>query len=270
VIFVLFLVPLGIYFLVLAYLNRQPRPIFVSGTLDFIGILFAVSGFLLFGGPAVLSSLYEKWRMLWLLGEVGGAGDSLAEHWSFWVTLSAVYFLLVVGGCAFAFRRYRHLTSIYNVEPALAEQVLEEICEQFGLAHIRSGNVFVFGLGLDRPGPAGPTAEGIQAPHALPYLAQKTPGARKDRPAESAEVLVGQSAVLEVESFRALRHVTLRWDPPDSPLRPVLEAELERRLGVLGAPEHDTGALLAVIGYALLGLALLVGIFLLLRSILMR
>jgi hypothetical protein len=269
VIFIVFLIPLGVYLLVLGYINRQPRPVFVSGTWDFIGILFAGSGFLLFGGPAVLSSLNESWRHFWLLGETSGARDNLLEQRLFWLTLSALYFLLVVAGSALILWRQRHRTSIYNVEPALVEAVLEEVCEQHGLAPIRSGNLFVFGLSLDRPAfpPAAP-AEGIQAPHALPLLAQKAPvvasGERPD------EILVGQNAVLEVEPFETMRHVTLRWDPADSPLRPVIEAELQRRLQVLGAPYHDTGTILTLIGHGVLGLSLLIGFALVLRQFLMR
>ncbi len=268
-IFVLCLVPLALYLLVLSYINRQPRPVLVSGTWDFIGILFAASGFLLFGGPAVLSGLSEGWRMFWLLGESGAVRDSLAGQWIFWITLSALYFVLVVAGSGYALYRQRHLTSIYNVEPSLVAGALEEVCARLGLEPIRSGNLFVFGLALERHAPASP--EGIQAPHALPYLAAGPVAAGKAEPAGGpGEALVGQSAVLEIESFRPLRHATLRWDPADSPLRPVIEAELDRRLGVLGAPYHETGAILSLLGYGLLGLSLFAGVVLVLRALLVK
>src|SRR5437016_2779703 len=86
-IFVVFLLPLAVYLLLLGHINRQPRPVVVSGTWDFIGVLFAGSGFLLFGGPAILTSLGESWRMFWLLGETNVTRDSLAAQWSFWVSL---------------------------------------------------------------------------------------------------------------------------------------------------------------------------------------
>jgi hypothetical protein len=270
VIFVVFLVPLALYLLLLGHFNRQPRPVFLSGTLDFIGILFAASGFLLFGGPAILTSLNESCRRFWLLGENTISRDSFLAQWQFWVFLSLLYFAVVVVGCSFVFRRQRHLTSIYNVEPALVESTLEEICEQYGLAPIRSGNVFVFGPGLEQL-PDAPSPEGIQAPHSLPTLVQKTaPSRRLDIPASLSEEFVGQSAVLEVETFQALRHVTLRWDPADSPLRGVLERELERRLGLAGAPYHETGLWLTLAGYGLLCLALFTAVLLVLRTLLVR
>ena len=252
-ILVVFLIPLGIYLLVLGHVNRQARPIFVSGTWDFIGLLFAASGFLLFGGPAVLSSLNESWRQFWLLGDTTSAQEDLTRHWVFWVALSAIYFALVVGGCAFGFWRQRQLTSIYNVEPTLVEEVLDEVCERYGLAPLRSGHLFVFGLERDRQ---GPLAEQIAAQRA----AGAGPG----------QELGGQTAILEIEPFAALSHVTLRWAPPDSPLRPVLEAELNRGLSVLDAPYHETGAVLTLIGYGVLGLALVVGFLLVLRMVLTR
>jgi hypothetical protein len=42
--------PLAVYLLVLAWINRGRRALMVSGPWDFAGILFAASGFLLFGG----------------------------------------------------------------------------------------------------------------------------------------------------------------------------------------------------------------------------
>jgi len=36
---------------------------------------------------------------------------------------------------------------------------------------------------------------------------------------------LGQTAILELEPFPSLRHVTLRWDPPQSLLRRAIENE---------------------------------------------
>ena len=77
---------------------------------------------------------------------------------------------------------------------------------------------------------------------------------------------IGQSAVLEVESFRLLRHVTLRWEPSDSPLRNVLEAELDRRLALAGSPEHETSVWLLLVSYAILGATLFLAVLLLVRA----
>src|SRR4051794_4945035 len=81
VIFVLCFVPVGIYMLLLAHVNSRARPLMVSGVLDFIGVLFAASGFLLFGGPAILTGLNERWRTFWLLGDAAVSRDSLLAQW---------------------------------------------------------------------------------------------------------------------------------------------------------------------------------------------
>jgi hypothetical protein len=270
-IFVAFLVPLAIYLLVLGYINRQPRPLMVSGTWDFIGVLFAASGFLLLGGPAILSSFNERWRVLWLLGE-GSTPEGLSGAWSLGMFLAALYFLVVVAGSGLVFWRQRGLTSIYNVEPSAVEGALGDVCDQLGLDPIRSGKLFVFGLSLEGPTRTSPS-EGIQAPHFQgPSLArQPTPGAiAPGGTLLGAEEFLGQNAILELESFESARHVTLRWDPPESPLRPVLEAELDRRLGLAGSPDHDTGLWLGLAGFTLLAAAVLIVFALVLRSLLAR
>jgi hypothetical protein len=257
-IFVAFLVPLALYLLVLGYLNRQPRPVMVSGTWDWIGILFAASGFLLCGGPALLSSLNERWRMFWLLGDSSDL-DGLSSAHILGITLAGLYFLVVVLGSSLMFLRQRRLTSIYNVEPATVGSALDEACEQFGLEPIRSGNLWVFGLSLEGK-PTHPPPEGIQA------SPQQPPAANNPLAAPS----LGQSAILELEPFAAGKHVTLRWEPHDSPLRPVLEADLDRRLAEVGAPEHDTGLWLTLIGFGLLAVSMLIVFVIVLRALLAR
>jgi hypothetical protein len=139
-----FLLPFSIYLFVLGSLNRRRHPVMVSGVTDFIGVLFAASGFLLLGGPSVLSSLNERWRMFWLLGERPTATSE--GFWQFWIFLSVLYFLIVVTGAALVLRTQRHLTSVYNVEPGLIQRCLVQVCEQMGLDPARSGNLFVFGV----------------------------------------------------------------------------------------------------------------------------
>ena len=92
-IFLAFFFPLAIYLLVLGVINRRRRPLLVSGVWDGVGLLFGVSGFLLFAGPAIFSSLSERWRMTWLLGK--DAPIAAADRaWQFWIFLAIVYFVL--------------------------------------------------------------------------------------------------------------------------------------------------------------------------------
>jgi len=102
---------------------------------------------LLFGGPAILSSLNERWRVFWLLGQRSTPleGDDAGQ---FWVFLSIVYFLVVVGGAVTCSGATAVLTSVYNVEPRMVEDALIQAGENLGINATRSGNLFVFGISL--------------------------------------------------------------------------------------------------------------------------
>jgi hypothetical protein len=265
-----FLLPLAVYLLILGSINRRRRPLLVGGVWDFIGLLFAASGFLLFGGPAVLSSLSERWRRRWLLGQAGGdAGEGLYE---FWVFLSALYFLAVVAGAAWLLWRQRHLTAVYNVSGDLLEEALGRACDRLGLNPVRSGNLFLFGPSFEATVGRWRTTEAIQAPHHRPVAVR--PLAEEElAPAKggtAAEHLLGQTAVLEVDPFPAFRHATLRWDPADTPLRREVEAELARALAETPVPDHMLGLWLTLLGLALLATVFAGGLILFVLSLLMR
>jgi hypothetical protein len=267
-IFLAFFLPLAVYLLVLGRINRRRRPLLVPGTWDFLGLLFAASGFLLFGGPALLSSAHERWRLSWRFGHGWSAAIGPDATWAVWYGLFALYFVAVVAAAARLLARRRRQTSIYNVAPAAVPLALAEVCEQLGLDPVRSGNLFLFGLTLEEP--AGRRA-GTQAPPHLPLPAGLAlphgrtatagpPGA----PLGEAELL-GPSTILEVEPFPLMRHVTLRWGPADSPLRPEVERELARRLARTAAPPHDVGGWLTLAGLFLLAASLLGAVMLTVR-----
>ncbi len=256
-----FLLPLAFYLLVLGVLNRRPHPLLVSGVWDFIGLLFAASGFLLFGGPGILGGLNERWRMYWLLGQPPGGGGPSESGWQFWVFLSVLYFVLVVTGSAYLLFRRRHLTAIYNVDPAAAEEALAEVCQGLGVQPVRSGNLFLFGIVVGRA-PRFGVREGIQAPHYLPADGREALPRTASAPASPGPDLVGQAAILEVDPFPLMNHVTLRWDPPDPPLRREVEAALARRLAETPAPDSELGGWLLVLGFSLLCLTTLTGLVL--------
>jgi hypothetical protein len=228
-VFVAFLAPLGLYLLVLGWLNRQPRPVLVPGTWDFVGVMFAASGFLLVGGPAVLSSFSEGWRSFWVMGEVGSVVEGLAAVRRDELLVGSLYFVLVVLTCGFTLAGRRGSTAIYNVEPGVVEAEVEAASAALGLRPARSGAVFVFGL------EGGP-----------------------------------EKTVLHVETFAAMRHVTLRWDAAASPLRAAVEAELDRRLDRVGPAYHETGSWLTLAGAGLLGLSALTLFALALRVLYLR
>lgn len=247
--------PVAIYLLVLGSINRRRNPLLISGVWDFIGLLFAASGFLLLGGPAILSSLNERWRNYWLLGKTGSPAANPDGAWPFWVFLSFLYFVIVVGGSAYLLWRQRSLTSIYNVEPGVVQRCLESVFEQLRLSPVRSGNLYLFGLAGESSAPhVAAGHESIQAPHYLPgaITTRVDPGV----PGGEGE-FVGQTAILEVESFTSFRHVTLRWDPVDNLFRREIEGQLEQVLARTPAEESDVSVWLLVGGLGLLALLFL-------------
>jgi hypothetical protein len=272
-----FFFPLAIYLLLLGVLNRRRHPLLVAGVWDGIGLLFGVSGFLLFAGPAVFTGLSERWRMYWLLGRgdipAGGADGA----WQFWIFLSVLYFLLVVAGAAYLLWRQRHLTEIYNADADQVEAAVTAICERLGLNPVRSGELFLFGLSLSPSTEhRDSNRERIQAPHYLPKAVRVGALATPGLPAPMAgslpadQVVLEQAAILELESFPLMRHVTLRWDPADSPLRTVIEKELSLRLADTPARDSLLGGWLLTAGCLLLAFEFVGGFAVFLVNSLMR
>jgi hypothetical protein len=196
--------PLGIYCLILGALNRRERPLLVSGPWDFAGVLLAVSGFLLFVGPAVLSSLYERWRLTWVTGQAGDEGPSGISY-SLWVSLWYVYYVAVVAAALWMLKRRREITAVYNIEVATLEVALARVMERLGRDWRRAGNYFIL------------------KPQAL-----------------AADN--GDASALELESFPALHHATLRWRGVDEPSRQAIERELANVLdGMPTTPNPAAG-----------------------------
>src|SRR5436305_12655679 len=126
-IFAAFLFPVALYFLVLAMINRSPGPVVVSGVWDFVGVLAAASGFLLLGGPAVLTGFNENWRPLFLLADPNAVKEVGADALAFGVILSGGYLFVVIAGSAFVLWTRRNSTVVYNVDPDRFRDPLQEV-----------------------------------------------------------------------------------------------------------------------------------------------
>jgi hypothetical protein len=241
-----FLLPFSVYLLVIGMINRRPHPVVIPGTWDFVGLVFAASGFLLVGGPAVLSSGSEGWRMFWLFG----SRDALPARdgtVTLWVVLAAAYFAFVVSGVILLLFRRRALTAVYNVEPDAFEKALARVFGSLRLNPIRSGNLFVFDVTTRPPSPKD-SREGIRSSPA-------GPAEESSRPPGAAPL--AQGAVLEVDPFNLFRHVTLRWEPAAAPLRREVEGELERALSETRCTDHPVGDWIVLVAMALIAFNLL-------------
>jgi hypothetical protein len=258
-----FLFPVTIYLLVLGVIHRRRCPLLVAGTWDFAGVLFAASGFLLVGGPVILTVLNERWRIGFFLGgQQAGDGD---ESWHVWMLVWGVYFLVVaVGGGVLIWLR-RNTTSIYNAEPLVVERTLAQVLEGLGKKWVRSGQRFYLAgpAELAEPDPDTPTGM-TQNPHSFPP-ARELQYAPADLDEEDLPAALAQAPMVEVDPFLLMYHVGLTWHNTSRSLRRQVETELERALDRMPTAENPVGGwLLSFAGFLF---CLMIGILLLLLTI---
>lgn len=251
------LFPLAVYLLLLGFLNRRSHPLLISGIWDGIGLLFGVSGFLLFAGPAVLSALNERWRLFWLLGKNAPSLAAAEGASQLWIFLSLLYFVLIVGGAVYFLVRQRQLTAIYNADTAQVERALLDVCEQLGFNPVRSGEMFLFGQPLGFVSDPGGNRPEFASPD-------------NQAPVITANSGLEQPAMLSVDSFPLLRHVTLRWQPADAQCRRVIESELSRYLLEQDSGDSLVGGWLITLGLVLLSFNLTGTFFLIALNLFLR
>jgi hypothetical protein len=242
---VAFLVPVAAYCLLLAAINRRPNPVMISGSWDAAGLLFAASGGLLFVGPTIIMKLY--------IGEVSTPASGRSVHDVFlalWLVWLAYYVVLIAGSIALLWLR-RGKTVIYNVSRLDFERVLTLLLDRLGLEWNRLGNRVFVGAGQEAAKPVTLAYEHafasdplVAAEAAVALPAPRPPG----------------EAVLDIEPFASMCHVTLHWRRQEGLIREELEAELERALAQMAAPDHPTGGWLMGLAGFLLAL-IFMGIF---------
>ncbi len=232
--FCLFLMPVMVYCTVLGLINRRPQPLMVSGVWDFIGVVMATSGFLLFAGPALLSGTFQQsLRELPLRYEGGTIGDALANLWSGWWTVWSLYYLLVVGGAVLLAWTRRGTTVIYNVDPRTLDNALARAAQGLGLEIRSHGNHRSFTL---RPADGALAGwEPIAGPH---------------------------RATIELEPFPMLSNVAVHWGQTPPETRADMERELRKALAEVFTLESAVGGwLLCIAGFLLLLIMLLTALF---------
>jgi hypothetical protein len=196
-----FLFPLWVYCLFLAAVNRRPRPVVVAGTWDFLGVVLALSGFLVVGGPAALSNLTTA---VHALPQATDEPAALAPRQVLLGTLLVLYFVVLVVGVAAVLRQRRGVTAVYNVNPAVFDEVFGQVLDQLGYGWTRAGNRY--------------------------YL-------RSAEPVSSGE----RTVIVEADAFPPLCHVTVRWDGDDRATRQEVEGELTRALAAVRTRYNPAG-----------------------------
>jgi hypothetical protein len=248
--FLLFLIPVAVYCLVLAGINRRPQPVMVGGAWDVIGLLFAISGFLLGVLPGVVTLIYAKTLRQLPFAEprsgVEAFGNLLLEWWGI---LLLYYVALTVGAVALVLHR-RSRTVIYNVSPADWERAFAEVLARLGLEQVRSGKqitVATFVADDTSRGQSGMVESGMQ--ERLHH-----------------RLALERSALLQVESFPALSNITLHWQNAPAELREQIEAELARALKEVQTVDNAAGAWFLGIGGTILAMVFLTVLVLVLLS----
>ena len=267
-----FLFPLAVYFLILALINSRRRPTLMSGPWDFALVLFALSGFILVGGPSILAHFDRLWHYLVYQARFRTFLRALSLEEAqpgLWIWLS--YAVLALGGSAFLLWRRRHVSVVYHVSPGLLLRALDQAFERLKLAPVRVANRIIFGL---RPSQALSLQEAIQTPRqATAPLAFAGAADGREEPAgdgphpdlAAAEHLnIARLGELEIDPFPAMRNVTLRWRGVEPTLRRDIAAELAKALAEVEPPENPmAGWFMTIVGFlTLLIVGLIVLIFL--------
>jgi len=220
------LMPLALYFLFLATLNHRRRPTLLSGRWDFTGLLLGLSGFILMGGPLLVSTIDSTWRSVLF----GGNFDRLRSAWDansrIWSLTVLAYLLALAGTIYYMLHRRQQVSVIYNIDPAEVGGIIESAASGQGL---RARSI-VGGWEILKP------AKNFEADNEL-LLTRR----------EYSE------ATIAVESFVAFRNVSLRWQARDPQLLCALEQEIARRLQEVESPENPTAGWLMTAAVSLFG-----------------
>jgi hypothetical protein len=248
--------PLAVYFFVLAQLNRRRHPVMVNGVWDFAGVLFALSGFLLLGGPFIMASLNQDWRDFWVWSSIRSFEGLSGQWWYLRLLIWGLYFLAVGGGAVLLLRWRSNVTCVYNVVPEVLDQALGEALDRLQLPWRRSWNRVHISFPIVADGQAI-RAEGAQRQltkaavlatekgidtadrsSVLESQSTSTISPHLNDPVDSPAV----SSVLELDPFPAMHHVTLRWPVGSGTLRKEVEAVLAKILAEVEST-YNSGAI---------------------------
>jgi hypothetical protein len=141
------LFPLAIYLSRLAALTRRQHPVPISGQWDFAGLLFGLSGFIVFGGGLVLSLLQSNFRF-WMRGNLENLRVVWMQERVTWALIVICYLIVVVGSVVVTLLARRLSLVVYNVDPAAFERILTEVFDQLGRPVERQGKLWVSGIPL--------------------------------------------------------------------------------------------------------------------------
>jgi hypothetical protein len=241
------LFPICIYCLFLAMLHQRRHPTLMSGTWDFVGVLLALSGFLVFGTAVFLLSFQPAGRDFLLHGgapsdlrRIGAQGSHLI------VFLWFLFYASLASSFAYMIWHRRAYSVIYNVTPAEMEYVLQRVIENSHMQSMRRGRRWYIGA----------EEEVESKPVAIDTSSRRT---------SILQPQVIPQAVLEVQGSPLMRTVSIFWRSYRDEARQELQAELERALDQFPSSSGSTAGWFITAASALfMTMILTVGTFLLL------
>jgi hypothetical protein len=172
--------------------------------------------------------------------------------------------------------RRQPYTVIYNIEPAVLDELLPATCARLGLDAVRVGNrVNIYGTAAELDSASGaapatmgqehgkPVEEGITA---VPALAAVPMPALTSVRAPATERPV--EAKVDLDPFPSARHVTLHWRRAHGTIRQDVEAELDRHFAEIETSDNPAANWLLTIASCLFSVIFLglVGFVLLLMK----
>jgi len=246
-----FLVPIALYLVVLASLNRRHKPVLVSGWWDTLGLLFAASGFLLVVGPGLFVVFFLKMAP-GLVVEGRTPSDLFRDWWFLW----CMYFGAVFLGSAILLWWRQDTTVIYNVDTDLFEGVLNETLDSLNVQAKRSGRHLL----LNPARTPAPLEEAITAtPNTVSASVATSPAAVSSENHQSAPEL-------EVELFPSMCNVSLHWSRIDVDERSRIESALAKKVESARAFDNPAATWLMGTSGILFGLIFLAVIILFLNA----
>jgi hypothetical protein len=249
----LFLFPVAVYCSILGMINRRMQPLMVSGAWDFVGLLLATSGFLLFVGPALLSGNFrQSLRDLPFSARDGGSiGSAFSEIWGTWWVAWLLYYLLVVGGAGVMVWLRRSTTVIYNIDPRAFDTVLMRVAQRLGLQVNRLGNRLFLGVSGQpiQLSDAGEDSTEVMGGPPVPVAAPR---------------VIAEQVIVDVDEFTALRNVALHWKTASPEARADLQRELGKSLAEVVTLDNPVGGwLLGIAAFLFLAIMMLTAVFVL-------
>lgn len=224
IVFVAFalLFPLACYCVTMANVNGRRHPKMFSGMADFAGVLLAIAGFLVVGGPLLLSGIHELWRRQTLSGSLTNIREALHQsNWP-WPAIWVGYFVLVVGGSAWLLFRRRKTAVIYNIEAADAQELLPDVLRRLNRPFERRGDDFI-----------------IESDHSH-----------------------ASAAILHVAIVPSMRNMTLKWLFGEPKVRQLVSDEIRRAISELVSPSNPVSTWLLTIATGVFAVLLvLLGLF---------